>query len=171
MNEKIRATDDGDMLLNTEMLAAFFKVTRRTLTNWNKEGCPKLDRGWWSLREVMAWREADGRGAELSDEGELKKRKMQVEIELKEVQRDYTQLKKRITDGDYLERDEVISELKRFMITFKRTALSLPRQISAQIGMMVEPEAARRLENQLTKTISEILEEMSIDATFSKKRS
>ena len=170
MNDKIKAADDGDIMVNTETIAAFFNVSRRTLANWNKEGCPKQDRGWWSLRDVIRWRESVGRSADLSEEGELKKKKLQVEIELKEVQRDFTQLKKRITDGEYLEREEVISELKRFMVTFKRTALSIPRQISAQIGMMVEPETVRRLENQLNKTIGEILEEMSVDGTFNQKR-
>ena len=170
MDVKIMLEENGDIQVNTETLAAFFGVSRRTLTNWTKEGCPKLDRGWWSLRDVIAWREGQGKGEDLTDESELKKRKLKVEIELKEVQRDYTDLKKQITNGDYLDRAEVIAELKRFMVTFKRTVTGIPRLVSAQIGMSVEPEAARRIENQLTKTLNDILREVSIDGTYAKKR-
>lgn len=170
MDVKIMLTEDGDIKANTETLAAFFGVSRRTLTNWTKDGCPKLDRGWWSLRDVMTWRESQGKGADQTDEAELKKRKLKVEIELKEVQRDYTELKKQIANGDYLERAEVIAELKRFMVTLKRTVTGIPRLVSAQIGMSVEPEAARRIESQITKTLNDILREMSIDGTYAKKR-
>lgn len=171
MDVKIMLTEEGDIQVNTETLAAFFGVSRRTLTNWTKDGCPKLDRGWWSLRDVMTWRESQGKGADqLDEEGDLKKRKLKAEIGLKEAQRDYADLKKQIINGDYLERAEVVTELKRFMVTFKRAAMGIPRVVSAQIGLSVEPETVRRIESQLSKTINDILREMSEDGTFTKKR-
>ncbi len=171
--EKVKI-EEGELILSTSMLCTFLGISSQMLSKYKLDGCPQLRKGWFNLRDVLEWRETvKGIGIsgdlQTNQSMDLKSKKMQVEIELKEVQRDFTDLKKRITGGEYIERDEAIAELKRFLTTFKRTAMAMPRTIMAQAGMYLEPEAARRLEKQLTDTTAEILREMSESGTFKKR--
>lgn len=43
------------LIVNTQSLTAFFNISRRTLTNWQKAGCPKYKRGQWDLKAVFDW--------------------------------------------------------------------------------------------------------------------
>ncbi len=122
----------------------------------------------------MEWREREkgiGMSGDLqaNQNIDLKSKKMQVEIEMKEMQRDFADLKKRITEGKYIERDEAVEDLKRFFITFKRTAMSIPKTIMAQVNMYMEPDAARQLEKQLSDTMADILRGMSENGRFKKR--
>ena len=47
---------DGKTCIQTALLAELFGVTQKTLASWAKDGCPKADRGWWALQDVIAWR-------------------------------------------------------------------------------------------------------------------
>lgn len=165
---------NDDIEITTESLCKFLNITKMALSNWANEGCPKLKRGWWSLRDVLEWRESQGRGInkelETDESHDLKQRKLRVEIELKEMQRDYTEIKKQITNGDFLDREIVTSELKRFMVIFKRSLLGIPRLISSQLGLRLEASECRKLEQELELMIKDILSQMSIDGTFKKPK-
>lgn len=171
--EKVKVEND-DLILSTSTLCAFLGISSQMLSKYKKDGCPQLRKGWYSLRDVLEWRENEkGIGIsgdlQVNQNVDLKSRKMQVEIELKEVQRDFTDLKKQITGGEYIERDEAVRELKRFLISFKRSAMAMPRTIMAQASMYLEPETARKLEKQLTDTTADLLREMSESGTFKKR--
>ena len=173
MAEKMKI-EDGDLILSTSTLCEFLGISSQMLSKYKLDGCPQLRKGWYNLRDVLEWREKEkgiGMSGDLqaNQNIDLKSNKMQVEIEIKEIQRDVTDLKKRIAEGEYIERDEVVADLKRFFTSFKRAAMAIPRTIMAQADMHLEPDVARRLESQLTDTIEEILREMSKNGRFKKR--
>ena len=67
---------DGKTCVPTSFLTEIFGVTPKTLASWAKDGCPKSDRGWWPIREVIAWRmDGSGTGEDL-EKMSLKDRKL-----------------------------------------------------------------------------------------------
>ena len=76
---------NGKTCIQTALLAELFGVTQKTLASWAKDGCPKADRGWWALQDVIAWR-IDGTGADADLENmSLKDQKTYWESQLKKL--------------------------------------------------------------------------------------
>jgi phage terminase Nu1 subunit (DNA packaging protein) len=44
-----------EIILGTNEIAEFFDVTRKTMADWRKAGCPQISRGKWDLKQVHAW--------------------------------------------------------------------------------------------------------------------
>jgi len=44
-----------ELIANTQQVADFFGVSRRSISNWGQSGCPKLGRGKWNLKQVFDW--------------------------------------------------------------------------------------------------------------------
>jgi len=43
------------ILVSTQEACDFFDITRKTLAEWAKNGCPKESRGKWDLKKVFGW--------------------------------------------------------------------------------------------------------------------
>ena len=83
---------DGKTCVPTSFLTEIFGVTPKTLASWAKDGCPKADRGWWPIREVIAWRmDGSGTGEDL-EKMSLKDRKLYWEALLKKAQTENREL-------------------------------------------------------------------------------
>ncbi len=41
---------------STWALCKALGVTQQTLSLWASQGCPKADRGWWPITDVLTWR-------------------------------------------------------------------------------------------------------------------
>lgn len=91
-------------------------------------------------------------------ENELREKKMNAEIALKESQGELHRLKTEIAAGKYISLEEVTLDYTRFFVTFKRFAMSLPSRITGIIGSYVEPLEARHIEKDLTGEIQKLLE-------------
>lgn len=47
---------DGVLEVTTSLLEDYFNVSRKTITQWEQKGCPKLSRGKWDLIAILKWR-------------------------------------------------------------------------------------------------------------------
>lgn len=97
-------------------------------------------------------------------ENELREKKMNAEIALKESQGELHRLKTEIAAGKYISLEEVTLDYTRFFVTFKRFAMSLPSRITGIIGSYVEPLEARHIEKDLTGEIQKLLEAFVVAA-------
>lgn len=97
-------------------------------------------------------------------ENELREKKMNAEIALKESQGELHRLKTEIAAGKYISIEEVTLDYTRFFVTFKRFAMSLPSRITGIIGSYVEPLEARHIEKDLTGEIQKLLEAFVVAA-------
>ena len=95
---------------------------------------------------------------------ELREKKMNAEIALKESQGELHRLKTEIAAGKYISLEEVTLDYTRFFVTFKRFAMSLPSRITGIIGSYVEPLEARHIEKDLTGEIQKLLEAFVVAA-------
>ena len=51
-------TINGKTCVSTAFLAEIFGVTNKTLSEWEKKGCPKIQRGYWCPADVLKWRDS-----------------------------------------------------------------------------------------------------------------
>lgn len=163
---------DGDtIVVSTKVLCEILEVSDRALTDWKRQGLTQYSRGWWDLKHVLKWRgEIYNANSEVTKSINLQQKKLEAEVAFKEAQSELTRLKTDIANGKYIEKELVEAELSRFFIVFKKSAMSLSRKLAAEIGPYVEPIEARRIEKELTETINDALEQMSVDGVYHAKK-
>ena len=162
MGNNIRTkTIDGKTCVPTSFLTEIFGVSSKTLASWAKDGCPKADRGWWPIREVIAWR-IDGSGnKEDLDNMSLKDRKLYWEALLKKAQTENRELENGIKRGDYIEKQVVADELTAFFVALKQALLLLPRKIGILASKSVELDVAKEMEHEVSEVVHDVLAEWS----------
>ncbi len=155
---------DNNYCFSTSFLANLLHVTSQTVNNWEKQGCPKAEHGYFSLYDVLNWRE-EKLTTKVSnlppDDLPLPYQKLYYETQLKKVQSEHQELKTSILNGDYLEKKDVIAELKRVLVVFKRAAYGMGKKVSGIVGGYVDVVEARKIDNLITDTINDSLEQMS----------
>ncbi|MGP7817759.1 hypothetical protein [Niallia sp. 01092] len=162
---------DDKVILSTKELCKLLEISDRTLTDWKRQGLTQHSRGWWDLKLILKWRgEMYSGDSEVSKSVNLQQKKLEAEVAFKEAQSERTRLNTDIANGKYIERELVEIELSRFFLIFKKSAMSLPRKLTGEIGSLVEPIEARRIEKGLTEIINDALEQMSVDGVYSAKK-
>ncbi len=105
-----------------------------------------------------------------SKEAELKEKKMNAEIALKESQGELHRLRTEIAQGNYIAIEEVKADYSRFFIVFKNFALSIPSKLSGRLSGAVDPVEVRAIENDLQKEIKKLLNEFVSRAVTENKK-
>ena len=101
-------------------------------------------------------------------EEELKKKKLEADIALKESQGELHQLKTAIASGEYISVEEVGMDYSKFFATFKRFAMSIPARIVGLIAGQLDPIEVRRLEKEMTQEITRMLDAFIVAGTDKK---
>lgn len=164
---------DDKVIISTKELTNLMEVSDRTLTDWKRQGLKQHSRGWWDLKHVLKWRGLIYGGDSEADKSiNLQQKKLEAEVAFKEAQSELNRLKIDIANGKYLEKQLVEAELSRFFLIFKKSSMSLARKLAGEVGRYVEPLEARQIEKDLSDTINEALDQMSVDGVYygNKKR-
>lgn len=90
-------------------------------------------------------------------ETELKQKKLEVEIELKESLREIHRIRAEIAAGKYIDVEEIRIDYQKFFITFKRFALGIPSRLVGMISDSLEPLEARRVEKEMNAEVKRML--------------
>lgn len=105
-----------------------------------------------------------------SREAELKEKKMNAEIALKESQGELHRLRTEIAQGNYISVEEVKADYSRFIVVFKNFAMSIPSKLSGRLSGAVDPVEVRSIENDLQKEIKKLLNEFVSRAVTENKK-
>ena len=152
---------NGKTCIQTALLAELFGVTQKTLASWAKDGCPKADRGWWALQDVITWR-LDGTGADENLENmSLRDQKTYWESKLKKAQTENRELENGIKRGDYIEKKVVAEELTAFFVALKQAMMLLPRKIGILASVSVDIDTAKNIEHEVREVVHDALAEWS----------
>jgi len=169
MDNKVKIINDR-ICLSTAAMCEVFNIDKSTLKRWSDDGCPKVARGWWPLKEVLEWRglvSAAGIKTEKDIEKlSLKEQKLYFEAKYKQAQSEAAEFKNAIQRGEYIPKDEIIAELQRFFIVLKRSMLGYSRRIATEISPFVDAIEARRIEKMITELTNDALEQLSIDGIY-----
>ncbi len=91
-------------------------------------------------------------------ETELREKKLEAEVALKESQGELHQLRTAIAAGKYISVEEVQMDYSRFFVVFKKFALSIPSRVAGTISSVVEPVVARSVEKDLAREVNSMLQ-------------
>ena len=96
----------------------------------------------------------------------LQEQTLMQEGRLKEAQAEAARMKIMVAEGDFLEREQVVNELKHFAVSLKRSLQGLGKQLSQDIATQVGPEEARRFDQLITTTVDDALEELAVEGVY-----
>ena len=166
-------------LVTSEELAEWFGLSQRRILQLTKEGVlekAKSKTGGTSrkydLKEsvqgYVQYLSNKAAGRTTVDEAELKRKKLEADIALKESQGELHQLKTAIASGQYISVDEVQLDYDKFFVTFKTFATGIPARVIGLIGGQLEPVEARRLEKEIGEEINRLLGAFVVAGTADK---
>lgn len=148
--------------LNRAEMADAMGITPPTLDEWVKRGCPAVQRGargrpWtFNSAEVLRWREDDIRsqaqGVEVSSENELRRRKLEAEVELIELE--LAQEKALVVTVQQFERGMA----KAFGEVRSRLRGVLPARVAARVATLT---TETEIKEALRDEIDEVLESLA----------
>lgn len=159
-------------MYKTEVIAQLFGVTVRRVQQLTQEGIIKttqvLEDGHTVRRydlvpTIQAYvkylsDKAYGKAHRTDKEIELREKKMQADIALKESQGELHKMKTEIATGQYISIEEVQLDYARFFIVFKKFAMSLPARLTGMLSGQMEPADLRRCEKELASETNHLLE-------------
>ena len=158
---------NNKVCLTTAEMMKVMGVTQQSLSQWGEKGCPKSDRGWWAIEDVLRWRGLVGEGPDNADEkSNWTAIKLEAEAKLKEQKAEEAAFKNNIVKGEYIKKDDVTQELQRFFIVLKKSLIGYSRMVATEISSYVEPLVARRIEKLITELTTNALEQISIDGVY-----
>lgn len=174
MSGKVKAKMiDGALCIATSELCELFDVHRNTIAQWERNGMPKKARGWYSLKDSIKW-VAEHRGVKKNPDDEegmtLSQQKLKYEAQLKEQQAEAATLKNAIAKGEYIRREDVVSDLQRFFVSLRRSMGGFSRKVSMEIAPYVEPDQVRVIERNIADTTSAVLLQMSVRGVYDAKK-
>lgn len=100
---------------------------------------------------------AYGKAHRTDKEVELREKKMEADIALKESQGELHKLKTEIATGQYISIEEVQLDYARFFVVFKKFAMSLPARLTGMLSGQMEPADLRRCEKELSAETTNLL--------------
>lgn len=170
--EGIKETENGRILVSSKRICSLLDITDKTLTNWARDGLEKEMRGWWDLQKVLAWRGLVNESATPNEKKAktLQQKKLEAEVAYKEAQVELTQFKNALQNGEYVEREVVQEELSRFFTVFKKSSLALSKKLAGTVAGYVDSVEAVRVEKDLNATITEALEQMSVEGVYNARK-
>lgn len=160
-------TGSGVQYVKVEIIAQFFGVTVRRVQQLTQEGIiktteiPGEGRRYnlvETLKTYIQYLSDKAYGKARSEkEAELKEKKLQAEIELKESQGELHKLRREIAAGKYIGVEEVAMDYQKFFVVFKRFALSIPSRLVSMISDQVNPLEARKIEKEMSREVKRML--------------
>lgn len=161
----------GKVCVSTSALYEIFDVDESTLVRWAAKGCPKVQRGWWSIKDVLDWRNASYKPTTEDDldKMSLSEKKAFYEAKVKEAQSEALVLKNKLAQDNYIAKEEIVEELQRFFVVLKRSMTGFSRKIAADLSNIIDATEARRIGKLVSDTTNNVLEQLSIDGIYEPK--
>lgn len=162
----------GKRCVSTVALQDVFGCTRQNIHRMFVDGMPREDENWWSLTDVIAWREQRGtyagRTPDTDEELSVREAKLKAEKEFREIKVEQEKVILANLQKDYVPISTVESELSRQFIVLKKSLLSLGRVVSAEVAPYVDVVEARRIERQVSDIVTDGLNQIAVDGIYNK---
>ncbi len=160
---------------NSAKLAQLFGLTVRRIQQLTTEGViqaeenTKSGRKRYDLEETVktyiSFLSDKAYGTSNSEkEHELKAKKLEAEIALKESQGELHRLRTDIASGKYVSVEEVQLDYQKFFTVLKKFCLSIPTRVGGLISGYLEPVTARSIEKELSIEIAAMLKAFIVAA-------
>ena len=127
-----RYDENGDLIVPTDDVVRIFGVTTKTVSEWNKSGLEKVERGMYKLKDVVKFRGLMRLGDATNQETDAAK-KLRADAEYKDAKAKQEAVKLQEMLGNLVP-IEMIQEQWAFTFTdIRQQLLKLPNDIRARI--------------------------------------
>ncbi|MDP2207308.1 MAG: hypothetical protein Q8K98_00870 [Bacteroidota bacterium] len=142
------------LIISTTELCKLWQRTPATISEYVKNGMPKLARGRFHLNEIWQWRYSVLKEKSETGSGDIKQerlRKIEVERKLLEIELAKQQ-------GKLVSLDEIKVVWERVIVAFKNKLLLFPNKVSSRLLNM---QTIGEIKSLLDEEIFQILNELS----------
>lgn len=153
----MKETEDGQLIVSSEVLKRIFGVTQRLISDWQMQGCPKYDRGWWNLKDVIEWR---GLGRQKGQKKSDEAKKLEADADLKYAKARQEELKLAEMMGELIPKELVEATLASTFSSIRQRLLALPNNIRAECFTLY-PENTTGVTKLADKAVRECLDYMA----------
>lgn len=150
---------DAWWIRSTAETCAFFDVSDEALRKWAANGAPKVARGKWNIKDLIAWKYS---------EASANQRKMNAEAKLKEVKASIEQIRLEVTKKKYVEAVQVTKDLNRLFNSLKKSFTALGHQITTELNAM-DPDIAITAGKVVDDTVRDALTKLAEGKEIGKK--
>lgn len=151
--------DNGDLIVNTTDLVNLFGVTKKSIAEWSGKGCPKIGRGLWKLKDVIAWRGLARRGDVNGEESDAVK-KLRADAEYKDAKAKQEAVRLQEMLGNLIPIDMMKDEWAMMFTEIRQQLLKLPNDIRAKTYVLY-PECSEEVTVIAEETIRQCLERLA----------
>lgn len=167
-NKLVKIEQEGDkqrVICASSLICSIFDISRETLSDWVKKGCPKVKNGWYDLGKVIDWRyKSDVEG--ISDEA----RKNKADADWKEAKAKKEQLALEILQGSLYSVDDIANEWARRVQELKSSLLLLVNKIVVQIHGAERDAVKQILETEIYHYLNAYARDGKYTPDINKKR-
>ena len=150
---------DAWWIRSTAETCAFFDVSDEALRKWAANGAPKVARGKWNIKDLIAWKYG---------EASANQRKLNAEAKLKEAQASIEQIRLKVTKKKYVEAAQVTKDLNRLFNSLKKSFTALGHRITTELNAM-DPDIAITAGKVVDDTVRDALTKLAEGKEIGKK--
>lgn len=150
---------DAWWIRSTAETCAFFDVSDEALRKWAANGAPKVARGKWNIKDLIAWK---------YDEASANQRKLNAEAKLKEAKASIEQIRLEVTKKKYVEAAQVTKDLNRLFNSLKKSFTALGHRITTELNAM-DPDIAITAGKVVDDTVRDALTKLAEGKEIGKK--
>ncbi len=155
--EKTRINKNGELEVTSDVIIQVFGISRETLRGWQDKGCPKVGRGWWNLKDFIAWRGLTvNQGKAKSNEV----RKLEAEADFKHAKARQEELRLMEMMKQLVPVEMVKDMLSLTFTGIRQELLNIPSQIRTEVHTLY-PEASVEVTDIAEKTVRKCLERLA----------
>ena len=152
-----RYDENDDLIVPTDDVVRIFGVTTKTVSEWNKAGLPKVERGMYRLKDVVKWRGLARLGDHDNGKESDATKKARAEAEYKDAKAKQEAVKLQEMLGNLVP-IEMIEEQWAYTFTdIRQQLMKLPNDIRARIHTSY-PECSEDVSLIAEETIRRTLE-------------
>lgn len=150
---------DAWWIRSTAETCAFFDVSDEALRKWAANGAPKVARGKWNIKDLIAWKYS---------EASANQRKLNAEAKLKEAKASIEQIRLEVTKKKYVEAVQVTKDLNRLFNSLKKSFTALGHRITTELNAM-DPDVAITVGKVVDDTVRDALTKLAEGKEIGKK--
>ena len=151
---------DAWWIRSTAETCEFFDISDEALRKWAMKGAPKVARGKWDVKALIAWK--------YDSETSANQRKLNAEAKLKEAKASIEQIRLEVTKKKYVEAAQVTRDLNRLFASLKKSFTALGHRITTELNAM-DPDMAITAGKVVGDTVREALEKLAAGKEIGKK--
>ena len=147
--------EDERWFISTGDMATLFSVTRKTISLWESNGCPKRGRGKWFLPDVLKWFLAsrDNSQNDTPDEASMKTRKLKADTLYREERARRERILREALEELYFLRSDVEKAWADRVLETKSAFLLLEKTLPMELAGKDENE----MESIIASRVREVL--------------